>query len=197
MFDREVVLDVATLARGARHLDTNADKAAPGLDRITAWAGVVTAALVLQGGLPRMARADAAHLVDYAGPLGLPALRLSGHYLPLGTICWALALYYLNAGSLVAVFIPLMALVAYGALGNFAAFLEIVMAVLIDGHRRRIRLLPINLLCFFASLFAISQALLESVMDRLLHRELVWHKTLRYRAAPGSSAATAGTGVRS
>lgn len=48
-----------TLARGARHLDTHADKAAPGLDRITAWAGVVTAALVLQGGLPRMARAEA------------------------------------------------------------------------------------------------------------------------------------------
>jgi cellulose synthase/poly-beta-1,6-N-acetylglucosamine synthase-like glycosyltransferase len=104
---------------------------------------------------------------------------------PLLLLGWSLALvlYYLNAGSLVAVFIPLMALVAYGALGNFAAFLEIVMAVLIDGHRRRIRLLPINLLCFFASLFAISQALLESITDRLLGREMVWHKTLRYRVA--------------
>lgn len=104
---------------------------------------------------------------------------------PLLLLGWllALVLYYLNAGSLVAVFIPLMALVAYGALGNFAAFLEIVMAVLIDGHRRRIRLLPINLLCFFASLFAISQALLESITDRLLGREMVWHKTLRYRVA--------------
>ena len=48
-----------TLARGARHLDKFADKAPPGLDRITAWAGVVTAALVLQGGLPRVARAEA------------------------------------------------------------------------------------------------------------------------------------------
>lgn len=104
---------------------------------------------------------------------------------PVLLLGWSLALvlYYLNAGSLVAVFIPLMALVAYGALGNFAAFLEIVMAVLIDGHRQRIRLLPINLLCFFASLFAISQALLESIIDRLLGREMVWHKTLRYRTA--------------
>ena len=106
----------------------------------------------------------------------MPPLLLAGWSL-------ALVLYYLNAGSLVAIFIPLMALVAYGALGNFAAFLEIVIAVLIDGHRRRIRLLPINLLCFFASLFAISQALLESISDRLLGRELVWHKTLRYRPA--------------
>ncbi len=54
---RSAVLN--TLARGARHLDTSADKATPGLDRITAWAGVVTAALVLQGGLPRIARAEA------------------------------------------------------------------------------------------------------------------------------------------
>jgi uncharacterized heparinase superfamily protein len=48
-----------TLARGARHLDANADKAAPGLPRITAWAGVVAAALLIQGGLPRVARGEA------------------------------------------------------------------------------------------------------------------------------------------
>lgn len=106
----------------------------------------------------------------------MPPLLLLGWWL-------ALVLYYLDAGSLVAVFVPLMVLVAYGAMGNFAAFLEIVMAVLIDGHRRRIRLLPINLLCFLASLFAISHALFQSITDHLLGRELVWHKTLRYRAA--------------
>ena len=47
-----------TLARGARHLDSTADKAPPGLKRITAWSGMVTAALILQGGLPRIARAE-------------------------------------------------------------------------------------------------------------------------------------------
>ena len=47
-----------TLARGARHLDTHADKAAPGLPRITAWAGVVTAALTLQGGMARLTRGE-------------------------------------------------------------------------------------------------------------------------------------------
>src|SRR5438046_2683139 len=30
-----------TLARGARHIDANADKAASGLDRVTSWCGVV------------------------------------------------------------------------------------------------------------------------------------------------------------
>ena len=48
-----------TLVRGARHLDANADKARPGLDRITAWAGLVAAGLLVQGGVQRIARAEA------------------------------------------------------------------------------------------------------------------------------------------
>lgn len=48
-----------TLARGARHLDANADKAAIGIDRITAWCGVVAAGLLVQGGVPRVARGEA------------------------------------------------------------------------------------------------------------------------------------------
>ena len=47
-----------TLARGARHLDASADKADPGLPRITAWAGRVVSALTLQGGLPRLSRGE-------------------------------------------------------------------------------------------------------------------------------------------
>jgi uncharacterized heparinase superfamily protein len=49
-----------TLARGARHLDASADKAAAGLDRVTAWCGVVAAGLLVQGGVPRVARGEAA-----------------------------------------------------------------------------------------------------------------------------------------
>ena len=48
-----------TLARGARYLDGNADKAPPGLKRVTAWAGVVVAALILQGNIARLGRAEA------------------------------------------------------------------------------------------------------------------------------------------
>jgi uncharacterized heparinase superfamily protein len=48
-----------TLARGARHIESNADKAAAGLDRITAWCGVVAAGLLVQGGVPRVARGEA------------------------------------------------------------------------------------------------------------------------------------------
>ena len=48
-----------TLARGARHLDSPADKARPGIDRVTAWCGVVAAGLLVQGGVPRVARGEA------------------------------------------------------------------------------------------------------------------------------------------
>ncbi|HVL79141.1 MAG TPA: heparinase II/III family protein [Sphingomicrobium sp.] len=48
-----------TLARGARHLDVNAERAPPGLKRITAWAGVIVAGLLVQGGVPRVARGEA------------------------------------------------------------------------------------------------------------------------------------------
>lgn len=48
-----------TLARGARHLDANADKAPPGLKRIIAWAGVIAAGLLVQGGVARVARGEA------------------------------------------------------------------------------------------------------------------------------------------
>jgi uncharacterized heparinase superfamily protein len=48
-----------TLARGARHLDSSADKAPSGLKRVTAWCGVVAAGLLVQGGVPRVARGEA------------------------------------------------------------------------------------------------------------------------------------------
>ncbi|HEX8062927.1 MAG TPA: heparinase II/III family protein [Allosphingosinicella sp.] len=48
-----------TVSRGARHLDKAAEKARPGLARITAWAGVIAAAIVVQGGPARLGRGEA------------------------------------------------------------------------------------------------------------------------------------------
>jgi len=47
------------IARTARHLDRSADKAPLGLPRITAWAGVVAAGLIIPGGEPRLAHGEA------------------------------------------------------------------------------------------------------------------------------------------
>jgi len=48
-----------TLARGARFLEANADRAPAGLRRVTAWAGVVAASLLIQSEVSRVARAEA------------------------------------------------------------------------------------------------------------------------------------------
>jgi hypothetical protein len=90
----------------------------------------------------------------------------------------------MGGSALLTVFIPVLALMGYSTLGNFAAFFEIVIAVILDGNRRRIRLLPFNLLSFLVSLSAICQAVIGAIADRHAGRGLVWDKTLRYRAAP-------------
>jgi cellulose synthase/poly-beta-1,6-N-acetylglucosamine synthase-like glycosyltransferase len=101
--------------------------------------------------------------------------------------CLALALYYLNASMLLLWVIPFFALMACGTLGNFAVLFEIVIAVLLDGNRRRVRLLPFNLPGFFVSLFSICSASMGAVRDRATGRGISWSKTLRYRApVPGS-----------
>jgi uncharacterized heparinase superfamily protein len=62
-------LVLGTLARGARHLDKTAEKAPAGLARVTAWAGGVAAALVIQGGPARLGRAEAGLLRALAGAM--------------------------------------------------------------------------------------------------------------------------------
>jgi len=56
-----------TLARGARHVDATADKAPPGLPRITAWAGALVAALTVQGALSRLSRAESGLMRSLSG----------------------------------------------------------------------------------------------------------------------------------
>lgn len=102
---------------------------------------------------------------------------------PLLLLGWilALCLYFLDAGDLLTKLIPIFALMAYGTMGNFAAFFQIVIAVLLDGNRRRLRLLPFNLLGFFVNLFAISSSVFSLAIDYVFKRDMVWEKTVRYR----------------
>lgn len=107
---------------------------------------------------------------------------------PLLLLGWVMAvgLYYLNGSEVLTVFVPSLLLVVYAALGGFSAFMQMVYAVLVDGHRQRIRLLPFQMFNFVASLPTITAALGDVVLDRVLRKELVWHKTVRYRKESGA-----------
>ncbi len=103
---------------------------------------------------------------------------------------WMLAifLYYFSSNDWLVGVLALFALMAYSALGNFAAFFEICAASYLDGSVQRVRLLPLNYLGFLVSLVAISRATFNQIVfDTLLKRKMVWDKTVRYRkAAPAN-----------
>jgi cellulose synthase/poly-beta-1,6-N-acetylglucosamine synthase-like glycosyltransferase len=132
------------------------------------------------------------HFWKLVGMRGLSAsekfdgLALLGVYtLPLVLILgWLLmlTLLYFYATPLINLSLALFSLVAFSALGNFAAFFEIAVASYLDGSRERIRLLPFACFGFLVSVFSISRATLnQMIFDRFTKSELGWEKTVRYR----------------
>jgi cellulose synthase/poly-beta-1,6-N-acetylglucosamine synthase-like glycosyltransferase len=119
----------------------------------------------------------------------IDGLLLLGVYVmsPLLMLGWmvSVTLLFVERSPLIEGMLGLFALVAYSALGNFAAYFEIGAAVRLDGNRRRIRLLPLNLFGFLVSMVSISRATVNQWIDGLLKRELKWDKTARYRK-PGA-----------
>lgn len=143
--------------------------------------------------IDRWARGHTRAALQYAGrmltsrrtPLRerLDGLLLLGVYgmSPVLLLGWALTvvLFYAGAHPLHGV-LAALAVAAFNTAGNFAVFFEIATAARLDGARRRIRLLPLNLLGFLVSLTTITGAVTRQVVagDR---GPLVWNKTQRFR----------------
>lgn len=111
---------------------------------------------------------------------------------PILLLGWMMAvfLYYFSSNDWLIGALALFSLMAYSALGNFAAFFEIGAAVYLDGSVQRIRLMPLNFLGFLVSMLSISRATFNQIVfDTLLKRKMVWDKTVRYRQAPQGEAA--------
>lgn len=112
---------------------------------------------------------------------------LLGVYLmgPVLLLGWFLAVVLFYNGVQIGGGLTVLALGAFTTLGNFAAFYEIAAAARLDGSRQRIRLLPLTLFGFTVSLFSVSQAAWQQVIESFFgSAELVWHKTERSRTAP-------------
>jgi cellulose synthase/poly-beta-1,6-N-acetylglucosamine synthase-like glycosyltransferase len=103
---------------------------------------------------------------------------------PVTLVGWglALAVFYEGIAPLHGV-VALLALTAYSAIGNLAAFFEIAAAVRLDGNRDRIRLLPFLMLGFTVSIFSVSHAAFSQLKDALTGAEFHWDKTERFRTA--------------
>lgn len=103
---------------------------------------------------------------------------------PVTVVGWILALtvFYKGVAPLHGV-VAILAITAYAAVGNMAAFFEIAAAVRLDGNCRRIRLLPFLILGFTVSIFSVSMAAYSQVKDALTGAEFHWDKTERFRKA--------------
>jgi cellulose synthase/poly-beta-1,6-N-acetylglucosamine synthase-like glycosyltransferase len=152
----------------------------------------------------RWAKGHNQAMVQYAAALShrkdvswwerLDGLLLLGVYAmaPVLMLGWLLALMLFYTGAPIGGGVAVLGLAAFTTLGNFAAFFEIAAATRLDGSRLRIRLLPFTFLGFAVSLVSVSRAAWQQIIEPLLGKEMVWHKTERSRVAPvaveGSSA---------
>lgn len=102
---------------------------------------------------------------------------------PLLAIGWTLTIvqFFMTSHQWLFGWLALSGMVAYGAFGTNAAFFEMAAATYLDGNRNRIRLLPLNIFGFLVSLVSIWRAAIAQILDALQKRELVWHKTERFR----------------
>ena len=119
----------------------------------------------------------------------LDGLLLLGVYVmpALLALAWVVAalLYFMNvtAPVMLDLVLTLIAVFALSAFGNFGVFFEIVVAARLDGHARRLRMMPLNAVGFCVTIASVTHALSGLVLDALFKRELKWDKTERYRRA--------------
>ncbi len=117
-------------------------------------------------------------------PEKVDALLLLGIYAmsPVLVTGWVLAvvLFYRGESTLIAAPMALMMIIAFGAVGNSAAFFEIAAAVYLDRGSRRIRLLPFNFFTFLISTVTVSNASFAQIISGPRASQ-VWEKTPRFR----------------
>jgi hypothetical protein len=102
---------------------------------------------------------------------------------PVLAIAWLLvmALFYTGHLLFAGASLLMLCFFLYGSLGNFAAFFELAAGSHLDRRRDNARLLPLVLLSFTVSLVAVTRAMGSAALDAIARRELVWHKTGRFR----------------
>ena len=64
--------------------------------------------------------------------------------------------------------------------GNFAPFYETGVALLLDGMKGEVFLLPLLLFNFYFYMWAITQGFFDAIWDTLTKRKVTWAKTVRF-----------------
>jgi cellulose synthase/poly-beta-1,6-N-acetylglucosamine synthase-like glycosyltransferase len=101
---------------------------------------------------------------------------------PIIIVGWVLAilLFYMGKNDLSSFSIAVIAITAFGTVGNCAAFFEIGSAAYLDRSSNRIRLLPVNFLNFLVSTVTVSHATFTQILGSK-QKNKIWEKTPRFR----------------
>ena len=116
----------------------------------------------------------------------IDAVLLLGVYFvaPLTLLGWMLALTLWYAGVGVSGWMGILIVASFTTVGNFAAFFEVAAAARLDGHNRRVRLLPFLVFGFLVSQMAVVRAMFtfkRRTAGSDGPRTVEWNKTPRYR----------------
>lgn len=92
----------------------------------------------------------------------------------------AFALFFLHEMDLMTGWWVLLFIGVYCSFGNFAPFYEIGSALLMDGIKREIFLLPLIMYNFYFYMWTMSLGFLDAAADILTGRQVTWAKTKRF-----------------
>lgn len=93
----------------------------------------------------------------------------------------SIILFFIGDIVLIGGFLFLLAVFAYNTYGNFAPFFQIGIAAFLDMRAYSVRLLPLFYFTFVFNLLFSSLGFIDSVLDLLTNRKVIWHKTERFR----------------
>ena len=103
----------------------------------------------------------------------IPVILLFGHIT-------SYILFFMGQMNIFSGWWVLLFIGTYCSFGNFAPFYEIGVALMLDGMRKEVFLLPLLLFNFYFYMWAITQGFFDAIWDILTKRKVTWAKTVRF-----------------
>jgi cellulose synthase/poly-beta-1,6-N-acetylglucosamine synthase-like glycosyltransferase len=95
----------------------------------------------------------------------------------------SLLLFFLGEMQIATSYLFLFSIFAYNLFGNFAPFFEIGTALVLDGAKQKVFLLPLMFFEFIFNIIYISLGFFDALIDLITKRTILWQKTERFRNA--------------
>ncbi len=95
----------------------------------------------------------------------------------------SLILFFLGEMQIIGSYLFLLFIFAHNSFGNFAPFFEIGTALVLDGVKERVFLLPLMFFEFIFNIIYASLGFIDALIDLITKRTVIWQKTERFRNA--------------